>query len=371
MVVFMEPSSIPLYPTEFDDDLKGPNPPIHLNATYYSDQRVAYGRETNPTWEALEVVLGKLEGGHATVFSSGQGALHSVLGATRRGQRCFLAHDTYNGTRRLADFLAERQRLELVLVEPDSLASGEYLLGGASKGDLILFETPSNPALRIFDIAAIAQKAQSHGLVSVVDNTFASPILQRPIELGVDVVVHSTTKLISGHSDALGGAIVVKRSEEAEEFRLRRTLFGSIPGPVETYLTYRGLKTLDLRVRHSSGAAQRVAETLVGSLGEESVRYPGLLGHEGHEIAARQMSGFGSIVTVDLGDQQTADHFVSALQYFHGATSLGGVESLIERRARHRYEERTPPGLLRLSIGLEAIDDLLEDLQRAVSATFS
>ncbi len=364
----MEPSSIPLLPLEQESDLIGPNPPIHLNATYYSGQRSVYGRETNPTWEALELVLGKLEGGQALVFSSGQAALHSVLGSTRQGQRCFLTRDSYNGTRRLADYLAERGRLELMLVDSDELSSGAYLDRGAREGDLVLFETPSNPQLRIFDIAAVTARAKSSGLVSVVDNTFASPALQRPLELGADIVVHSTTKLISGHSDVLGGAIVVRESDDVDEVRLRRTLFGSVPGPVEAYLTYRGLKTLDLRVRRACESAQTVAEMLARSIGTTEVRYPGLEYHEGHEIARRQMSAFGSIVTVDLGDQRTAEHFLDALRYFHGATSLGGVESLIERRARHSYEERTPPGLLRLSIGIEGVDDLLEDLQRGISA---
>lgn len=363
----MDKSSEILAPKPHGSVLMGPNGHIALNATYYQGQRVVYGRETNETWEQLEEALGSLEGGQALVYSSGQAAIHAAISSVGPSSTLYLGEDTYNGTRRLAALLEQEGRLSCNTVSKEDL-SEHVFLGGANEGDVLIFESPSNPALNVYDIAAIARACRAAGVVTVFDNTFSTPLQQSPLQLGVDVVVHSTTKFIGGHSDALGGAVVIADGERYESYRLRRTLFGPIPGPFEAFLTLRGLKSLSPRLRVSCESALEAARLLVSRFGEEAVRYPGLPSDPGHEIASRQMKGFGAIVTVDLGSQDRAETFLAALRLFHLATSLGGVESLAERRQKHTFEDKTPPGLIRLSIGVEATQDVLADLERGANA---
>lgn len=363
----MDKSSEILAPKTHGSALVGPNGPISLNATYYQGQRVVYGRETNETWEQLEEALGSLEGGHALIYSSGQAAIHAAISSVGPSSTLYVGEDTYNGTRRLAALLEQEGRLSWRSVSSDEL-SAHVFLKGAKEGDVLIFESPSNPALNIYDIATVARACREAGVTTVFDNTFSTPLLQCPLQLGVDVVVHSTTKFIGGHSDALGGAVVIADGERYNSYRLRRTLFGPIPGPFEAFLTLRGLKSLSPRLRVSCESAIEAARFLVSRFGEGAVRYPGLPSDPGHAIASRQMKGFGAIVTLDLGSQGRAETFLGALRLFHLATSLGGVESLAERRQKHTFEDGIPPGLIRLSIGVEATLDVLEDLERGAIA---
>ncbi len=341
------------------------NPPIVLSSTFRHGGEHLYGRDDNETWEAFESALGVLEGGTALAFASGMAAITAVFETLPIGATVVIPADAYNGTRRWCADAAGRGRLAARLVD---IAQTERGPRRASEGaGLVWVESPTNPCLAIADIAAIAAGAHQRGATVVVDNTLATPLLQRPLELGADVVVHSVTKFIAGHSDLLMGAVVTGDPAVLEVVRGRRTLFGGIPGPVEAWLALRGLRTLPARLERGQLTAGELAHRLVSHPAVERVRYPGLPEDPGYAVAQRQMVGPGAMVSFEVrGGAEPAEAVCSAVTLLTPATSLGGVETLIERRGRYLFEEGTPPGLLRMSVGLEDVEDLWDDLAQAL-----
>ena len=350
-------------------------PPIHLSTTFARDADGAlphgwlYTRYGNPNRDALERCLAALEGGAAAaVFSSGNAATMTVLQALAPGDHVILAEDAYTGTLRMADELFSRWGLSVSLVRTNDHAAVEAAFTPATR--LVWLETPSNPLLRITDIARVAALARSRGAWTAVDNTWATPVLQRPLELGCDLVMHATTKYLGGHSDTLGGAIVAR--EEGELFQRVRgiqTHGGAVQSPFECWLVMRGIRTLPYRMRVHCANARAVAEYLSRHPRVAAVHYPGLRTHAGHAVAARQMSDFGGMLSIQVrAGRDAALQAKSRVKLFTRATSLGGPESLIEHR--HSVEgagSRAPEDLLRLSIGLEHPDDLIADLDQALA----
>jgi cystathionine gamma-synthase len=358
-------------------------PPIHLSTTFIQDEIGAprgghdYSRSSNPTREALERVLAALEGAHAaTAFASGLAAEDALFRAILRpGDRVLLGDDAYGGTHRLLDRVYRPWGVELAVTDlTDTLEASDAIVRMRPK--LIWTESPSNPLLRISDISALAQAARRVDAALVVDNTFATPVGQQPLALGATAVVHSTTKYVAGHSDALGGAVVTDDAALAERVSFLANATGASPGPFECYLTHRGIKTLAVRLERHAAAAGLLAERLTGHPAVARVYYPGLLTHPGHEVAARQQTNFGGMVGVELvGGELAARQFVLATRLFTLAESLGGVESLIELPAAMTHASvagtalEVPPGFVRLSVGLEDPEDLWEDLSQALERT--
>ena len=284
------------------------------------------------------------------------------------------AGDAYNGTRRFLADAADRGRLAVRAVDvadtDATLAVCEEVVSAPNRrsaGGLLWLESPTNPLLAIADLPALIAGAQRLGLTVAVDNTFATPLLQSPLDFGADVVVHSATKLISGHSDVLLGAAITRRHDLLDQLRTRRSLHGAIPGPMEAFLALRGIRTLAVRLERAQATAALLADRLRGRPGVHAVRYPGLADHPGHALAARQMRGFGTMVAFEVaGDAEVAERVCQSVEIITPGTSLGGVETLIERRARWAGESYLPPTLLRLSVGIEHPDDLWRDLDRAL-----
>lgn len=351
------------------------NPPVEFAATYRAGGPLVYGRDENQTWTALEDVLGALEGGTALAFGSGMGAIAAVLETVAVGGWVVAPGDAYNGTRRFLADAAERGRLAVRTVDladtAATLAACEEVTTAPNRraaGGLLWLESPTNPLLAIADLPALIAGAHDAGLTVAVDNTFATPLLQTPLTLGADVVVHSATKLISGHSDVLMGVAVTRSADLLESLRDRRSLHGAIPGPMETFLALRGLRTLAVRLARSQESALTLARRLLGRAGIHGVRYPGLADHPGHQLAASQMRGFGTMVSFEVaGDASVAEKVCESVSLVTPGTSLGGVETLIERRGRYAGESHLPPTLLRLSVGLEHVDDLWDDLNQALT----
>ncbi len=358
------------------------NPPVVMSSTFHQGGEPVYGRDGNPTWSALEEVLGALEGGRAHVFASGLAAISAVLESLPIPGRVVVPGDAYNGTRRFLADVASRGRLRFRTVDVADTAatlracaemcetpgrpSGQEGTFGA--GGVLWVESPTNPLLAVADIPALCEGAHALGMDVVVDNTFASPLLQKPLGMGADVVVHSATKILAGHSDVVMGAVVTARDDVAAAVARRRSLHGAVPGPWEAWLVLRGLRTLALRVERSGSNAAELARRLVGHPAVEAVRYPGLPDHPGHDLASGQMAGFGAMVAFDAkGGAGAADAAVSRLRLMTVATSLGGVETLIERRGRWEGEGGLPPGLLRMSVGIEDVEDLWSDLEQALT----
>jgi len=340
------------------------NVPVHLTSTYRAGGLRTYGRDGNATWEALEAVIGGLEGGEALVFASGLAAISAVIETLPVGATVVLPADAYNGTRRLLTDLSGRGRLVVRTVDIADTAAAVVACAGA---DLLWVESPTNPLMAIADIAALVAGGHEAGALVAVDNTFATPLLQRPLELGADVAVHSVTKLLAGHSDVVMGAVVTRREDLLDSFRRRRSLHGGIPGPMEAFLALRGVRTLDVRLERAQSNAAELARRLVGHPDVERVRYPGLPDDPGHALAAKQMSGFGAMLSIDVrGGAEPAEAVCGRVRLLVPATSLGGVETLIERRGRWEGEQHLPPGLLRISVGLEHIEDLWRDLDAAL-----
>ena len=343
------------------------NVPVVLSATFHAGGPVAYGRTSNPTWEALEDVVGTLEGGRALSFASGMGAISAVLDLVPQGGVGVVSSHSYSGVAaRLRDLeAAGRLRVRLVAVQ-----DAETVAAACVGADLLWVETPTNPAMEVCDLTAVVAAARALGVMVVCDNTFAGPLLQRPIDHGVDVVVHSATKSLAGHSDVLLGIVVT--TDDAFHARLlrTRTLVGAIPGPFEAYLALRGIRTLALRVRQAQTSALELARRLQGHPAVTVVRYPGLPDDPGHAIASRQMTGFGAIIAFDtIGTAKDAEAFCDRVRLVTHATSLGGVETLVERRRRWPEERPDiPETLIRLSVGIEDVDDLWADLAAALDS---
>ncbi len=325
------------------------NEPITLASTYVAGGDLEYGRYANPTWMAFEEALGALEGGRCLTFASGLAAVATVLDLVGQGNTVVAPRHAYNGvTMQLAD-LEARGRGTAVLVD---VTDTDAVLSAAQDAAIVWLESPTNPALEVADLPTIIAGAHAAGARVVVDNTFATPLLQRPLELGADIVVHSATKYLSGHSDVLMGAVVTGDDEVYAALKGRRDLIGAIPGTLEAWLALRGLRTLHLRVERAQANAQELVRRLSGHPALAEVRYP----------------GFGAIISIVLADgADAADRVTHGTSLWVHTTSLGGVESTFERRRRWSTEPTTiPDGLVRMSVGIEDVDDLWADLEQAL-----
>jgi len=357
-------------------------PPLHLSSNYafagFGEKReYDYTRSGNPTRDALGEALTTLEGGAgAVVTASGMAALNVMVQLLEPGDLLVVPHDCYGGTYRLYEALGRKGHFEVLFV--DQTDDEALTRACARKPRLILTETPSNPLLRIVDIAKVAALARECGALYAVDNTFLSPALQQPIALGADIVVHSTTKYINGHSDVVGGALVAATTELADELTWWANCIGATGAPFDSFLTLRGLRTLQVRMRQHEETASLVAHLLETQDGVRRVYYPGLETHAGHAIARRQQSGFGGMISFEIdGGEAAVRAFVDELRYFSLAESLGGVESLVCHPASMTHapvsaealaEAGISQSLVRLSIGLEAAEDLVDDVLRALQA---
>ena len=338
--------------------------PLALTSTYRFGGRHPYGRDGNDTWEAFEEVLGTLEGGRALGFASGLAAASAVIEDLPVGAVVVAPGDAYNGTRRLLADLESRGRLVTRLV---NITDSDEVLAASDGADLMWVESPTNPLMGIADLAALCEGGRAAGARVVVDNTFATPLLQRPLESGADVVIHSVTKLLSGHSDVVMGALVTADDELWERYVKRRSLHGAIPGPFETWLALRGLRTLPARLERAQRTAGELAVRLQAHASVEAVRYPGLPDHPRADLVARQMKGPGTMMSFDVvGGAEPAEAVCASTRICVPSTSLGGVESQLERRGRWDGESHLPPGLIRLSVGQEDLEDLWADLDQAL-----
>ena len=353
--------------------------PIHLATTFVQaapgeHRGYEYSRTSNPTRVALERCVAELEGaGHGMAFASGMAAEDAVIGMMRPGDHVVLGADAYGGTFRLIARVYGERGIEwsaVDLTDVDSLAAAIR-----PETRQVWVETPTNPLLTVVDIAAVADAVHAAGVDLVVDNTFATPYLQNPLALGADLVVHSATKYLGGHSDVVGGFIAANRDDLAERLSFVQNAVGAVPSPFDCYLLLRGIKTLGVRMDRHCDNAQAVADFLAGHPAVDRVLFPGLAGHPGHEVATRQMRRFGGMVSfIHGGGEAAAVAAVSATRVFRLAESLGAVESLIEQPSTmtHLSVADSPlavdPGLVRLSVGIETIDDLLADLDQALGS---
>ena len=336
--------------------------PFHLRGDPH-DAEYEYGRYGNPTFTAYERALGGLEGGEAVLFASGMAAITAVLlPSLSRGAVLVLPSDCYISTRRIARDYLEPRGVEVVMV-PTAELTPERLPDMVS---LLWLESPSNPGLDLCDVSALAAAAHERAATVAVDNTLATPLGQRPLELGADFSVTSATKHLAGHADILLGNVTAGDPARAEAVRGWRTHTGAIPGPFEVWLAHRSLPTLDVRLERACASAHAIAELLAARDDVSGVRYPGLPGDAGHELAKRQMTRFGTVVSFDLGSQARAEAFLSAAELIDEATSFGGVHTAGERRARWG-EDAVPEGFIRLSVGCEDTEDLLADVERALT----
>lgn len=340
-------------------------PPV-LASNYELGSERAYSRDdATPTWEAFEELLGGLEGGTATAFASGMAAAAAVFDLVPVGGTVVLGDDCYQGVAGLAAAGAAQGRWHVARVGVEDTARWLELVGEA---DLVWLESPSNPLLAISDLTAVCGAPRKLDGLVVVDSTFATPLVQQPLKLGADLVMHSATKYLSGHSDLLLGAVVAASEDNARRLRERRELAGATPGALEAYLAVRGMRTLPLRLQRASASAAGLADRLAQHPEVGIVRYPGRPDHPTHAIARSFMSGFGAVVSFDVrGGADRADAVCRSVQIIRHATSLGGVESTIERRAAVPGQTHLPAGLLRLSVGCEHPDDLWRDLQHAIT----
>jgi len=365
----------------FDPTTGAVIPPVHFSTTYAQDGigglrgGYEYGRSGNPTRTALERQLAAIEGGsHAFSFSSGLAAEDALLRAVLRpGDDVLLGSDVYGGTYRLLTRVLRPWGVGVRILDMSDLDAVAASLA-ERPARIVWVETPSNPLLKITDIAGLARLGHEAEALVVVDSTFASPALQQPLALGADVVVHSATKYLGGHSDVVGGALVLRDDALAEKVKFLQFAVGAVSGPLDAWLTTRGIKTLGIRMQRHSENAGAVAEFLSRHERVATVYYPGLPDHPGHEIAARQMSGFGGIVSLALADGPAARAFAESTRLFQLAESLGGVESLVNypdamtHASVRGTELAVPEEVVRLSVGIEAVDDLLQDLDSALAA---
>lgn len=343
------------------------NQPPVLASTYIGGGEMGYGRYANPSWAALEETVGALEGGRALTFASGMAAAHAILELIPADGTLVLPQHCYLGVMSVAEERGRRHGLTVRVVD---LTDTDAVLQASVGADMVWLESPTNPMMEIADLDTIGAALRDSGITYVVDNTFATPLLQQPFAAGADVVLHSATKFLSGHSDAILGVAVVRAddTERLERLNSTRRLHGATPGALESYLVLRGIRTLDVRVERAQATAQVLAERLAAHPAVHTVHYPGLVTDPGHHRAAAQMKGSGSLLSIDLGSADAADRFVAAARLWVHATSLGGVESTFERRRRWPSELPTvPEGLVRMSVGIEHEDDLWDDLAQALA----
>ncbi|WP_081167288.1 cystathionine gamma-synthase [Lactococcus garvieae] len=364
-----------------EDSLTGAvSVPIYQVSTYKQDglgqpKAYEYSRSGNPTRHALETLIADLEGGvQGFAFGSGLAGIHAVLSIFKAGDHLILGNDVYGGTFRLMDKVMSNFGLEYDLVDLTDTTHLREVIKPETKA--IYFETPSNPLMTVLDIKELASIAKENGLYTIVDNTFATPYFQRPLSLGADIVLHSGTKYLGGHSDVVSGLVTTNDKDLAERIGFMQNSIGGVLGPQDSWLVQRGIKTLALRMEAHAKNAKEIADFLVENEQVSKVYYPGLASDPGHQVAAQQMSGFGGMLSFELKDESKVKNFVEALEYFTLAESLGGVESLIEVPAvmthasipkEIREKAGIKDGLIRLSAGIEDIKDLLEDLKAAFS----
>jgi cystathionine beta-lyase/cystathionine gamma-synthase len=354
--------------------------PVYQTSTFTQEaigkhRGYQYARSDNPTRTALEHCLASLEGGrHAIAYASGMAAIAGTMQLVSGGDHVVVSDDLYGGTYRLFSKILPNYGVHFAFA--DGTRPEEFRKAITPQTRMVWIESPTNPMLRLLDITACAEIAHEASALLVVDNTFATPYLQRPIEFGADIVVHSTTKYIGGHSDLIGGAVVVRDDELAERLRFTQNATGGVPGPWDTWLALRGLKTLAVRMRQHCANAARVAQFLRGRSELSAVHYPGFEDHPGHWLAAKQMSDFGGIVTIDLVEGEAAARkLCESTKIFTLAESLGGVESLIGYpwlmshgafEPQFKLDKGITPATVRLSVGLEDTDDLIDDLRQAL-----
>ena len=375
-------STLAVHAGQYPDPFTGAvNVPIYLSSTFEltgigTDKGWDYSRAGNPTRDRLEEALAVLEGGtsgHA--FASGMAAIYALVATLSAGDHVMVSSNVYGGTQRLFNQVIRNYGIEIEYVDMGDLAVVEAAIKPSTK--LIHVETPTNPIMSLTDIAAVSTLAHAHGVEVSVDNTFMSPVLQSPLALGADIVMHSTTKFLNGHSDGLGGALIGSKPEHKERFLLVQKAAGGILSPFECFLVLRGIKTLPLRMKAHEENGRAVAEFLSTQSKLTRLAYPGLKSHPQHELAVRQQKGFGSMMSFDLGTTEKAGRFLGAVKLFLNAESLGGVESLASHSATTTHaalgdEERQrlgiTQGLVRLSVGIEDKDDLIADLEQALAA---
>lgn len=363
------------------DELTGSiSTPIYQTSTFVQEapgvhKGYDYARSNNPTRKVLEDLVATLENGaNGYAFASGLAAIDSVLKLLKAGDEILAVDDIYGGAFRLFTHIYQKFGISIRYVDTTVVEKVEKAISEKTK--LIWLETPTNPTLKISDIAAIAQIAKAHQILLCVDNTFASPLAQKPLELGADLVVHSATKYLAGHSDLIAGLVVTKSKELGEQIKFIQNASGAILGPFDSWLVIRGIETLPLRLRQHSENAQKIAEFLLTQPLVKKVYYPGLTSHPNHEIANKQLNYFGGIVSFDLkiDDKELATKVVSSTSLFQLAESLGGIKSLIclpcemthkSIPAEKRYESGVTDSLIRLSVGLEEVEDLIDDLSKA------
>src|SRR5213596_1132099 len=354
--------------------------PIYQTSTYVQaglgkHRGYEYARTQNPTREALERNVAALEGAtHGFAFGSGLAALDAVLKLLRSGDHVVCGENVYGGTHRLMERIYAELGLRFTFVDMRDVGNVERALGSATR--MVYCETPTNPMMNLVDLAAVGDLTQARGLLYVVDNTFATPFFQRPLELAADIVLHSTTKYLNGHSDMVGGVVVVNSDDLAERIGFIQNASGAVPGPFDCWLALRGTKTLALRMRQHDASGRRIADWLTRHPKVDQVYYPGLPSHPQHDLACRQMSGFGGMISIELGSVERARHLVERTKIFALAESLGGVESLIGHPASMTHASVPPEmrramgltdSLVRLSVGIEDVDDLIADLEQALA----
>ncbi|RYL94747.1 bifunctional cystathionine gamma-lyase/homocysteine desulfhydrase [Sporolactobacillus sp. THM19-2] len=376
----MKPKTKVIHAGAFGDPFTGAvSVPIYQTSTYKQEavgktKGYDYSRTVNPTRSALEELIKSLEFGKAGfAFGSGMAAISSVLMLLNSGDHVVITDDVYGGTFRVIDKVFKRLGITASFVDTSNPEKVEAAITEKTKA--IYLETPTNPLLKITDIAATAKQAHEHGLLLIVDNTFATPYWQHPLLLGADIVLHSATKYIGGHSDVVAGLVAVNSDELAEKVGFIQNSVGAIPGPQDAWLLIRGVKTLALRMEQIENNARRIAAFLEGHRKVRKVYYPGLPGHPGHELAEKQADGCGGMISFDVGSEENANKLLSRVRYFTLAESLGAVESLISVPAKmthasipkaRREELGITDGLIRLSVGIEDGDDLIDDLKQAL-----
>ncbi|HEX5132292.1 MAG TPA: cystathionine gamma-synthase [Candidatus Krumholzibacteria bacterium] len=363
-----------------DEKTGAVNTPIFQTSTYQQDgigkhRGYEYARTANPTREALERNVAALEGGkHGLAYSSGMAATDTILRLFKPGDEVVVTNNVYGGTYRLFEMILKHYGIVFHFVDTSQLDAARAAI--TPKTRLVFLESPTNPVLRVTDIRAVCDLAHGAGAVVCVDNTFMSPYLQNPLALGADIVVHSTTKYLNGHSDMVGGIVVLNDDAMAQRLRFLQNAVGAVPGPMDCFLALRGTKTLAVRMKQHEENARVLATFLAGQSSIATVNYPGLPDHPQHELASRQARGYGAIISFDLGSIERADRFLRAVKLFTLAESLGGVESLISHPASmthgsvpeaERNKIGVTAGLVRISVGIEDVEDLQADLAQALA----